>query len=235
METLYDVLNVRADDDAESVRKAFRKAVKANHPDLNAGDPDAPSRFVKIVRANTILRDPELREIYDQTLELDGQRCRPQSKLVAIANTVHSIAANAIIGFVLAFVIAGGLRTYLSKTSDVIARESVAVAAVSPLAPVDATANRSELAARDKARGLSHHGAVGRLGRAALHPQRQRFCRSFFPDRHGRCNAAGTLVPDRWQGHRHRRQWGRMPCHAMRAMLSRPKSWWSCLLHPATR
>ncbi|HEY2532709.1 MAG TPA: J domain-containing protein [Xanthobacteraceae bacterium] len=132
MKTLYDVLNIRADDNAESVRNAFRKAVKANHPDLNAGDPDAQSRFVQIVRANDILRDPELRAIYDGMLEFERQQCRPQSKLVA-----RGIAANAITGFVLAFVLAGAF-TYLSKTSDVTARESAAVAAGLPLAPVDA-------------------------------------------------------------------------------------------------
>ncbi|HEY2534444.1 MAG TPA: DnaJ domain-containing protein [Xanthobacteraceae bacterium] len=140
MKTLYDVLNVRVDDDAESVRKAFRKAVKANHPDLNAGDPGAQSRFAQIVRANAILRDPELRVVYDRMLEFERQRGRPQSKLVAIFNAAHSIAANAISGFVLAFVLAGGgykLFTYPPMTSGVTARESVTVAAIPPLALVD--------------------------------------------------------------------------------------------------
>jgi hypothetical protein len=148
MKTFYDVLNVRADDDAESVKKAFRKAVKANHPDLNAGDPDAQSRFMQIVRANAVLRDPELRSIYDRMLEFEGQQCRPQSKLAAISNTAHSIAANAIIGFGLAFVLAGGgytLFTYLSKISDVTAPESVTVAAIPPLASLDAAGHLKAL------------------------------------------------------------------------------------------
>jgi curved DNA-binding protein CbpA len=180
MKTLYDVLNIRADDDAESVRKAFRKAAKANHPDLNAGDPDAQSRFAQIVRANTILRDPELRAIYDGMLEFEGQQCRPQSKLVVIFNAARSIAANAIIGFVLAFVLAGGF-TYLSKASDVTARESGAVAAVPPLAPVDIAAQlkavrppRSSVAALGAPVDVadSHHRAqhgAARRGRIKLH------------------------------------------------------------------
>ncbi|HEY2528594.1 MAG TPA: DnaJ domain-containing protein, partial [Xanthobacteraceae bacterium] len=141
MKTLYDVLNVRADDDAESVKRAFRKAVKTNHPDLNAGDPDAHSRFAEIVRANAILRDPELRAIYDRMLEFEVRQCRPQSKLVAISKKAHSIAADAIIGFVLAFVLAEGgyeLFAHLSKTSDVATRQAVTVAAIPPLAPIDA-------------------------------------------------------------------------------------------------
>ncbi|HEY2532452.1 MAG TPA: hypothetical protein VGJ20_31730 [Xanthobacteraceae bacterium] len=113
------------------------KAVKANHPDLNTGDPDAQSRFAQIARA-----DPELRAIYDRMLEFEGQQCHPQSKLVAIVNTAHSIVADAIAGFILAFALAGGgykLVTYLPKRSDLVtAREPVTVAVVPPLAPVDA-------------------------------------------------------------------------------------------------
>jgi curved DNA-binding protein CbpA len=140
MKTLYDVLNIRADDGAESVRKAFLKAVKANHPDLHPGDPDAQSRFAQIVRANAILRNPKLRAIYDGILESQAQQ-RRRSKLVTLFNTAHRIVADAIIGFVLAFVLAEGgykLFTYLSKTSDVTARGSVTVAAVPPLMQVDA-------------------------------------------------------------------------------------------------
>ena len=51
MKTLYDILGALPDDDAESIRAAFRKAAKANHPDNNPGDPDAPLRF-KIGRAH---------------------------------------------------------------------------------------------------------------------------------------------------------------------------------------
>jgi curved DNA-binding protein CbpA len=141
MKTLYDVLNVRADDDAKSVEEAFRKALKANHPDLNVGDLDAQSGFAQIVSANAILRDPELRAVYDRMLEFEEQQYRPQSKLVAISTTVYSIAADTIVALVLAFVLAGGaykLFTHFSKTSDVTARESVPVAAVPPLAPGDA-------------------------------------------------------------------------------------------------
>ena len=36
MKTLYDLLSARADDDAETLKKAFRIAVKAIHPDLRA-------------------------------------------------------------------------------------------------------------------------------------------------------------------------------------------------------
>jgi TPR repeat protein len=140
MKTLHDVLDVRADDDAESVSKAFRNAVRANHPDLSAGDPDARSRLTQIVRVNAILRDPELQACV-RLPEFEEQQCRPQSKLVAISNTAHRTAADTIFACVLAFVMAAGaykLFTYLSKASDVTAHGSVTVAAVPPQAPVDA-------------------------------------------------------------------------------------------------
>ena len=41
MKTLYDLLGALPDDDAEDLRIAFRKAVKANHPDVNPDNPEA--------------------------------------------------------------------------------------------------------------------------------------------------------------------------------------------------
>ena len=61
MKTLYDLLGALPDDDAESLRAAFRKAVKANHPDRNPGDPGAEEKFRRIVRANAILSDERQR------------------------------------------------------------------------------------------------------------------------------------------------------------------------------
>ena len=39
MDTLYDLLGALPHDDAESLRSAFRRAVKGAHPDLRPGDP----------------------------------------------------------------------------------------------------------------------------------------------------------------------------------------------------
>ncbi len=76
MNTLYDFLGVRSDADDETLRKAFRKAIKATHPDLHAGDPDAPLRFRQIVDANALLRDAKQRATYDWLLQLEHQRFR---------------------------------------------------------------------------------------------------------------------------------------------------------------
>lgn len=69
MKTLYDLIGARRDDDADSLKKAYRNAVKANHPDYHADDPEAVRRFMQITAAYAILRDTEQRVAYDRTLE----------------------------------------------------------------------------------------------------------------------------------------------------------------------
>jgi len=105
MGTLYDRLDIRPDDDAGAVKEAFRKAVKFSHPDLNADDPDAPARFMEIVRANAILSDPELRAVYDRMLEFE----RRQHQL---ASGTYKIVPDAIVVVVLAVVMAGAYTLY---------------------------------------------------------------------------------------------------------------------------
>jgi curved DNA-binding protein CbpA len=86
MTTLYEVLDVPPNCDAERLKEAFRKAVKVNHPDLNAEDPDATARLRLIVRAKTILSDPELRADYDRMLDFEQQPRRPFSSLAGGAS-----------------------------------------------------------------------------------------------------------------------------------------------------
>jgi tetratricopeptide (TPR) repeat protein len=68
VQSLYELLGALPDDDADGLRAAFRKAVKASHPDNHPDDPDAPQRFRRIVRANTILSDERQRATYDVLL-----------------------------------------------------------------------------------------------------------------------------------------------------------------------
>ena len=68
MQTLYELLGALPEDDADQIRAAFREAVRANHPDSNPGDPDAPQRFRRIMRARSILSDEQQRAFYDSLL-----------------------------------------------------------------------------------------------------------------------------------------------------------------------
>jgi len=83
--TLYELLGALPQDDADSLRAAFRKAAKASHPDNNPGDPDAPQKFRQIVRAHTILKDELQRAAYDSLLtEAEGhQRSDPRRNVLS--------------------------------------------------------------------------------------------------------------------------------------------------------
>jgi DnaJ domain/Tetratricopeptide repeat len=143
MKTLYDVLDVRPNCDAEGVKEAFRKAVKISHPDLNVDDPDATARFRLIVRAKTILSDAELRADYDRMLDFEQQQCRPFSRLATTLDARHIV--------VLAVVLAGAftLFTYISE-APVAKVKVTADAAHEPVNVVDVRSPpSSDASARD--------------------------------------------------------------------------------------
>ena len=50
--TLYDLLGARENDDADALKKAFRKAIKANHPDMT----DLVARMAAHVPPDQLLR-----------------------------------------------------------------------------------------------------------------------------------------------------------------------------------
>jgi tetratricopeptide (TPR) repeat protein len=101
MKTLYDLLGALPEDDAESIRAAFRKAAKANHPDRNPGDPDAPRRFRRIVRANDILSDEHQRAAYDRLLDIALAQEGLKSNRGIFSKKARSAAVDAMTGFAL--------------------------------------------------------------------------------------------------------------------------------------
>ena len=92
MDTLYDLLGALPRDDAESLRTAFRRAVKSAHPDLRPDDPDAAVKFRQIVRANEILLDRDQRAVYDHLLVL-AQHEKDPAAAHPIAAKIHKIAS----------------------------------------------------------------------------------------------------------------------------------------------
>lgn len=55
------VLELAPDADAEAVKAAYRRLAKANHPDLNPGDPEAEARFRAAQAAYAVLTEAEAR------------------------------------------------------------------------------------------------------------------------------------------------------------------------------
>jgi len=62
----YGILGVKKTATADDVRKAFRKAARKYHPDVNPGDKKAEEKFKEISEANDVLSDDKKRKIYDQ-------------------------------------------------------------------------------------------------------------------------------------------------------------------------
>ncbi|WP_327103072.1 DnaJ C-terminal domain-containing protein [Nonomuraea glycinis] len=60
----YEVLGVDRNADPDEIQRAYRKLVRAYHPDVNK-DPGAEDRFKEISEAYAVLSDPEQRRRYD--------------------------------------------------------------------------------------------------------------------------------------------------------------------------
>ncbi len=62
----YATLGVKKTATQDDIRKAFRKAARKYHPDVNPGDKKAEEKFKEISEANDILSDEKKRKVYDQ-------------------------------------------------------------------------------------------------------------------------------------------------------------------------
>jgi molecular chaperone DnaJ len=62
----YATLGVKKTATTEEIRKAFRKAARKYHPDVNPNDKKAEEKFKEISEANDVLSDEKKRKVYDQ-------------------------------------------------------------------------------------------------------------------------------------------------------------------------
>lgn len=80
MANLYDTLGVAKDATADAIKKAFRAKAKKAHPDAGGDAKD----FHAIVKANDILSDPDKRQRYDETGEIDDRVDTTDSQAMSI-------------------------------------------------------------------------------------------------------------------------------------------------------
>src|SRR4029077_16621418 len=62
----YEILGVAKNAAPEDVKRAYRKAAAANHPDRNPGDQAAVERFKEAAEAFDVLGDADKRALYDR-------------------------------------------------------------------------------------------------------------------------------------------------------------------------
>lgn len=67
--TLYALLDVPEDASAEEIKRAYRDAARACHPDANPGA--EPGRFARVSEAHETLSDETKRATYDSALRLE--------------------------------------------------------------------------------------------------------------------------------------------------------------------
>ncbi|MBV9459420.1 MAG: DnaJ domain-containing protein [Bradyrhizobium sp.] len=150
MPTLYELLGALADDDADGLRRAFRKAAKASHPDNNPGDPDAAQRFRRIVRAHAILSDEAQRAAYDECLIKAQQQARDTER--SVLSELRRLAPGAVLASVIALI---SIATFLlvEKVSTMrlaparvqaISTQASALAAAMPAQPSDTVGRAAE-------------------------------------------------------------------------------------------
>ena len=62
----YEVLGVARDAGTQDIKKAYKKAARKFHPDLNRDDPSAEAKFKEASEAFEVLSDGDKRRVYDQ-------------------------------------------------------------------------------------------------------------------------------------------------------------------------
>lgn len=62
----YEVLGVPRTATQKEISAAFRKLARKHHPDLNAGNKEAETRFKEISEAHEVLSDSKKRQLYDE-------------------------------------------------------------------------------------------------------------------------------------------------------------------------
>lgn len=117
MQTHYDVLGVSWKANDDEIRAAFRRSVKACHPDLHAGDRNAERQLREVLAAYEILRRPKRRVIYDRLLRAERSA------------RVQHVALTAFTGLICCSLI-GALTLWLPRLPD--ASNLVAAVAAPP-------------------------------------------------------------------------------------------------------
>jgi tetratricopeptide (TPR) repeat protein len=98
MKSFSELPGASVGDDEEALKKAFRTALKAHHPDLHPDDPDSPARFRDVVAANARLREAKQRAAYDRQLQRERQQFQLTLQRQQRRKRMRTISAVAAVG-----------------------------------------------------------------------------------------------------------------------------------------
>lgn len=101
MRNLYEILGLEKTASAEEVKEAYRRAVKAVHPD-KGGNADA---FREVQTAFTVLSDADSRRVYDESGDAE-QAATGRSQIETILASVFAAAIRKHVGKGAAFILA---------------------------------------------------------------------------------------------------------------------------------
>ncbi|KPK57416.1 MAG: molecular chaperone DnaJ, partial [Gemmatimonas sp. SG8_38_2] len=62
----YDILGIQRNADGNAIKKAYRQLALRYHPDRNPDDPESEEKFKEATEAYEVLRDSEMRTLYDR-------------------------------------------------------------------------------------------------------------------------------------------------------------------------
>lgn len=79
----YELLGIPEDSDTETIRRAYLRAIREEHPDLTADDVRGESRARQLNSARDTLTDPKLREKHDAHVRALRQRQETQRQAEA--------------------------------------------------------------------------------------------------------------------------------------------------------
>ena len=147
MKNFYDLLGARPDDDAETLRKAYRKAAKASHPDHHGGDQDVAAQFRQIVETYNILRDAEQRAAYNRFLEFQRKPLRAKLKRT-ISELKHHIPYDAVAAVAFTIAVAGGYSLFV-RISETPVHEAAGTTGDEPQGMIAVRASQRNGAERD--------------------------------------------------------------------------------------
>jgi len=94
MKTHYDVLGIPPDADDDVIKTAYRKALKAHHPDLRVGDSSAEQRSKRIIAAYEVLKNPDQRARYDAALQHSQAQRRRLFAITALTSAGVAVSVS---------------------------------------------------------------------------------------------------------------------------------------------